>query len=173
MIIRKAEERDLPAVCQIYRDIHAQEEAGIISIGWNRDVYPTKSTAADALERADLFVIAENGTVVGSAIINQQQVDVYAGASWQHAAPDDEVMVLHTLTVSPDSFGKGYARAFVGFYEEYALSRGCRYLRMDTNAKNIRAREMYARWGYREVSIVPCTFNGLDGVQLVLLEKKL
>ena len=25
--------------------------------------------------------------------------------------------------------------------------------------------------GYREVTIVPCQFNGIDGVELVLLEK--
>ena len=32
---------------------------------------------------------------------------------------------------------------------------------------------MYKRLGYREADIAPCVFNGIDGVNLVLLEKKL
>ena len=59
------------------------------------------------------------------------------------------------------------------YYETYALENGCRYLRMDTNARNTRARTMYRKLGYREAGIVPTTFNGIEGVQLVLLEKML
>lgn len=44
---------------------------------------------------------------------------------------------------------------------------------MDTNAKNLRARAMYAALGYRETDIVPCVFNGIPDVMLVHLEKKL
>ena len=44
---------------------------------------------------------------------------------------------------------------------------------MDTNERNTRARSIYARRGYREAGIIPCTFNGLEGVRLVCLEKKI
>ena len=44
---------------------------------------------------------------------------------------------------------------------------------MDTNALNLPARRLYKHLGYREVGIVPTTFNGIPGVQLVLLEKHL
>ena len=46
-------------------------------------------------------------------------------------------------------------------------------LRMDTNAKNAAARRLYQKLGYAEPDIVPCIFNGIPNVQLVLLEKKL
>ena len=82
-------------------------------------------------------------------------------------------MVLHTLVVSPTIENRGYGRAFVSFYEDFARKHGCSYLRMDTNQKNTRARQFYKKLGYREVGIVPCTFNGIIGVQLVCLEKKL
>ena len=59
------------------------------------------------------------------------------------------------------------------FYEDYALSHGCRYLRMDTNERNSRARAMYVKLGYKEIGIVPTVFNGIPGVGLVLLEKAL
>ena len=35
------------------------------------------------------------------------------------------------------------------------------------------ARRLYARLGYREIGIVPTVFNGIPGVDLVLLEKNL
>lgn len=173
MIFRKATPQDLGAIADIYEDIHTEEEAGRSTIGWIRGVYPTAATAEAALQRDDLFVAEENGWIIGAAVINRQQVDVYDGAPWEFEASDSEVMVLHTLVISPKAAGKGCGKAFVGFYERYALSQNCPYLRMDTNARNLRARAMYRKLGYREVGIVPCVFNGIEGVQLVLLEKRL
>ena len=173
MIFRKATHKDISAIADIYEEIHTEEEAGRTTIGWIRGVYPTVKTAEASLLRDDLFMVEDSGALVGAAIINQRQVDVYEGAAWEFPASDSEVMVLHTLVISPKAFGNGYGKAFVKFYEDYAMSQNCPYLRMDTNARNTRARAMYRKLGYREIGIVPCVFNGIEGVQLVLLEKKL
>lgn len=172
-MIRKAIAADISAVSAIYEDIHTAEETGQAVIGWVRGVYPTQATAAAALDRGDLFVQEDNGEIVGAAIINQSQCDGYETAAWQYPAEDSEVMVLHTLTISPRVAKQGYGKAFVAFYERYAQENGCQYLRMDTNARNSRARAMYQRLGYQEIGIIPTTFNGIAGVNLVLLEKKL
>lgn len=173
MVFRKATDKDLSAIAAIYEEIHMDEEAGRTSIGWIREIYPTEKTAEASLLRDELFVAEEDRTVAGADIINQQQADVYAGADWEFPAPNSEIMVLHTLAISPKAAGKGYGKAFVRFYEEYALRKNCPYLRMDTNAGNSRARAMYRKLGYREIGIVPCIFNGIEGVQLMLLEKRL
>ena len=136
-------------------------------------MYPERETAEAALTRGDLFVQEQNGEIVGTAILNQTQVDSYAEANWRYDAPDSEVMVLHTLVIDPDTAGKGFGKQFVAFYEDYARQNGCRCLRMDTNSRNARARAMYRKLGYREAGIVPCVFNGIEGVVLVLLEKML
>ena len=169
---RKAGESDAAAVAQIYENIHAAERAGKLSTGWIAGVYPVEDTARAALERDDLFV-CESGGIVAAAIINRQQVDVYVLGKWLYPAQDDEVMVLHTLVVDPEASGRGVGSAFVDFYEDYARKNGCTVLRIDTNARNLRARAMYAKLGYREAGTVPCVFNGIPDVQLVLLEKKL
>ena len=39
--------------------------------------------------------------------------------------------------------------------------------------KNVSARAMYKKMGYKEIGIVPCVFNGLEDVNLVLIEKSL
>lgn len=171
--IRKAQAQDLDAVAGIYANIHTVEEQGLACIGWQRGVYPERATAEAALLRGDLFVEELDGHVAGTAILNQVQMDVYAGAPWQHSAPDDRVMVMHTLVVDPLAPRCGLGRAMVSFYERYALVQGCPYLRMDTNVKNRNARRFYAGLGFREIVQVPCAFNGLSDVTLVLLEKKL
>ena len=172
MTIRKAIAADVPAVSDIYEAIHTAEETGLTTIGWVRGVYPTIHTAQAACERGDLFVL-EDGKILGAAIINQSQCDGYETARWRYPADDSEIMVLHTLVISPDAPQCGYGKAFVAFYEEYARKQGCRYLRMDTNARNARARAMYEKLGYSEIGIIPTTFNGIEGVNLVLLEKAL
>ena len=171
--IRRAQEKDLAAVERIYDVIHTEEEAGRACIGWEREVYPTRRTAEDALVRDDLFVEEAEGRIVGTAIINRVQVDAYAEVKWLYPALDEQVMVLHTLVVEPACSGKGYGTKFVAFYEDYARENGCPYLRMDTNARNKAARKLYAGLGYWEAGIMPCVFNGIPGVQLVCLEKKL
>lgn len=173
MVFRKATEGDIPAICRIYDATHTVEEQGGSSIGWIRDIYPTEETARLSLGRGDLFVAEDDGQIVGAAIINKIQVDVYKNAPWQYPAADEEVMVLHTLVIDPACTRRGYGRKFVDFYEAYAREQGCRYLRMDTNARNTRARAMYNALGYGEIGVVPCVFNGIPGVNLVLLEKKL
>ncbi len=172
-MIRKAEIKDLDAVDCLYGEIHDAEAAGLITTGWIREIYPVKATAEASLARDDLFVLEEKGHILGSGIINQLQVDVYEGAPWKHQVPDDRVCVLHTLVISPTARGKGYGREFVRFYEDYALQHGCIELRIDTNERNLAARAMYSKYGYQEIAIVPTTFNGIAGVNLVLLEKQI
>ncbi len=170
-MVRKATPADLDAIAAIYDDIHTEEEAGRSTVGWVRGVYPTRKSAEEAIGRAEMFVLDADG-VVAAAKINREQVPEYALAQWDFPAPDEQVMVLHTLVVSPRCKGQGYGSRFVDFYEAYARENGCPYLRMDTNERNLAARALYKKLGYREVGIVPCAFNGIPDVRLVCLEKK-
>ncbi len=169
--IRPATADDLPRIEEIYDAIHTAEEAGKASIGWVRGVYPTRATAQAALDAGELFVLESDGTVYAAGRINREQVPVYAEVPWAHDVPPEQVLVLHTLVVDPAAAGHGYGTQFVRFYEQYARALGCPELRIDTNAKNVNARRLYAYLSYREVGTVPCNFNGIDGVALVCLEK--
>lgn len=172
-MIRKATQADIPGVARIYDAILELEDAGTYTTGWIRGVYPTEQTAMDALKKEELYVLEDSGAIVAAARINQEQVPVYAGAAWEFPAQDEEVLVLHTLVVAPETAGKGYGTQFVQYYEALAARCGCPCLRMDTNARNLPARSLYRKLGYREAGIVPCDFNGIPNVQLVCLEKKI
>ena len=174
LLIRKGRQQDIDAVTEIYNEIHTEEEAGLVNIGWSREIYPTRQTAIEALERNDLFVmVSDSEKIIGAAIINQTQAEGYDKANWQYPAEDCDIMVLHTLVISPSVGGNGAGKTFEAFYEQYARENGCHYLRIDTNKKNERARKFYSKLGYTEADIVHTSFNGLEEIELVLLEKRL
>ena len=171
---RKGTKNDISRIAEIYDRILTEEEKGRASVGWVRGIYPTEETAREMLAAGELFVLEDEGKVQAAARLNKVQVPEYANARWEYdEAPEEKVMVLHTLVVDPKSGGRGYGSAFVDFYEKYALEQGCPYLRMDTNEKNAAARRLYGHLGYKEIGIVDCEFNGISGVHLVCLEKSL
>ncbi|MBR2028260.1 MAG: GNAT family N-acetyltransferase [Oscillospiraceae bacterium] len=173
MIIRRANANDIDAVAKIYDEIHTEIEKGNLYTGWIKGIYPLKSTAQNAFEKDWLFVAEEQGEIVSAAIINQYQGPIYEKATWEFEADEHQVMVLHTLVVNPSCIKKGIGTKMVAFYEQYAKDNNCPELRMDTNEKNTVARKLYKKLGYKEVSIVPCVFNGIPDVNLVCLEKRL
>lgn len=170
---RPATERDIDAISAIYQEIHAAEAEGKACAGWQAGVYPVRATAEAALRRGDLFALTDGDTVVGAAIINHVQMPAYAQIHWTRDAKEEEVMVLHTLVISPRLARRGYGTAAVAFYEDWARKNGCLCLRMDTNIHNVTARALYRKLGYREMEVVDCPFNGIASIPLLMLEKTL
>lgn len=170
-MIRLATTNDVEGITTIYEKIHDLEEAGKMSIGWDRNIYPVWQTAMDAVKRGDMFVSDEDDNIVAAGIINQIQVPEYVNCPWKYPAEDKDVLTLHTLVVDPHCNGRGYGSEFIGFYEKLAVERNQRYLRLDTNVINTEARKFYKKLGYKEPGVIHCTFNGISDVNLICLEK--
>lgn len=171
--IRPATADDLPRIEQIYDAIHTAEEAGTASVGWARGVYPTRATAQAARDDGALFVLTDGGALVAAGRIDKCRCRSTrrCRGNTQRRRSKCSCCTRSSLTRRPA--GHGYGTQFVRFYARRARALGCTVLRIDTNAKNAAARRLYARLGFREAAIVPCTFNGIAGVELVCLEKRL
>lgn len=173
-IIRKATYEDVSAVADIYNKIHALEEAGLVSIGWDPRVYPVRETTIKAMKEDSLFVMTLNDNIVASAIINQEQPSAYSSVRWNFPASDDQVGILHTLVVDPDFGKQGLGKSFVSFFEKYCKQQGYEVVRLDTQVKNTRPFNMYPEIGYRLAGICDTEFQNLpDKVELAMFEKKL
>lgn len=173
MVFRKATTHDTDGIMEIYNAVLDLCEKGTYPTGWVKGIYPTQKTVSEALSSKTMFVCENDGKIVACAKIDNVQVDVYDKIDWVHKAPKEQVMVMHTLAVHPDFSGCGIAGKFCVFYEQYALCCNCHYLRIDTNQKNLPARALYKKLGYRESGIVECVFNGIEKVKLVCMEKKI
>lgn len=103
---RKADSKDFEDILKIYNAIHTEEENGRATTGWKREIYPNADTITAALARNDLFVEECNGKINGTLILNQIQAEAYKNAPWQYNAPDNKVMVMHTLAIDPAEKGK-------------------------------------------------------------------
>ena len=171
-MIRKAIKDDIADIVAIYEKIVNSNDC---LTGWLPGVYPTADTALSALEKGELFVYADNkeGRVKGSCILNKKQNALYALGSWRYPVVEDEVMVLHTITVDPDYGRQGVGDMIMDFYEEYAERSGCSVLRFNANVKNIPARRLYEKHGCTEAGIINAALNGIPQASYVLYEKKL
>ena len=120
-MIRLATEQDLPLVGGIYEEILAEEEKRPASFtNWQRGKYPTVEHARAALEAGTLYVAEEDGEVYGCVNLNGEQLAEYAALNWSVPADPEDVMVIHTLCISPRWAGRGKAREFVAFCGEEA-----------------------------------------------------
>lgn len=171
--IQKSTVNDIDSIAEIYNRIHDYTEKGFLHTGWIRDIYPTRLEAMEAHTRGELFVEEMEGRIVGSAIINKVQLEIYKNAPWKYFANSDEVMVIHTLTIDPAIKRCGLGNKFMEFYEKYAIQNSCKFLKLDTNEKNIEARKFYNKLEFNEIAILPTPFHNIGTVNLVLLEKEL
>jgi GNAT superfamily N-acetyltransferase len=57
---------------------------------------------------------------------------------------------IEDLIVAPGGEGRGVGRALLEWAEEWARSRGYRWLTLNVFAQNLRARSLYSRQGYGE-----------------------
>lgn len=173
-IIKAISVEDVDIVSNIYDLIHQQEESGILTIGWKRNIYPIRETALHAFSKDSLFIMCIDEKVVASAIIDQHQPEGYSSVEWLYAADDNKVGVLHTLVVHPDFFGQGLAKEFVTFFETYCRALGYKVVRMDTQVKNTRPFNLYPKLGYKLAAIKMVPFQSLpEKVELAMFEKRL
>ena len=98
-----------------------EDATGLHYTGWKRGAYPTADTARNIFNAGTLYVgVDEDGAIWGSMNLNGVQLPEYKNGGWSIPAEDDQVAVIHTLTIHPDRAGQGLARQMVAFAEDTA-----------------------------------------------------
>lgn len=171
-MIRKAKQEDIGIVSDIYEQLFKYQENNVNYSGWKRGCYPTKEIAENALVKSELYVYERDGKVIASSIINSKQDDDYALIDWSdnNTLPEN-VLVMHTLVISPNEWGKGIAKEFFLFYETLAKERSISTLRFDTNKSNKPAQVLYEKLGYAVKGIIESNFLKQGIISLVCYEK--
>lgn len=150
-MIRKATAKDIDAVEKIYKEVHKHHETNTNYCNWDAKVYPLRADAENAEKAGTLYVYEEEGEVLGAAIFNHVQPPEYDNLKWNVEALGDEVIVLHTLSVSPRGRNRGIAKKLVAFGEQLGCELGCKTIRFDTSEFNKPAYSIYTGVGYAVV----------------------
>nr|WP_243423525.1 GNAT family N-acetyltransferase [Anaerotignum lactatifermentans] len=168
-----AEEKDIKAVGLLYDSVLDWEAAHTNYTNWQKGMYPTERTAAEAWKTGTLYVAEEEGNICGAVILNHIQPFEYGKISWKYPAEESRAFVIHTLAIHPAYRGRGLAREMVRFAEELARKKECLVVRLDTYVGNGPAMELYQSMGYALSGRTDFLFQGFLPEELYCLEKKL
>lgn len=147
-MIRPAEITDLDSIEDAYHEHFVHERQHGAYTVFREGVYPTRKDAEKAFTENALFVYEENGSILGSIILNDVQPEEYKKIDWPSHAADNQVKVIHLLMVRPSAAGKGIGSALINFVSGLAKQQSCTAIRLDTGAQNTPAAALYKKLGF-------------------------
>lgn len=128
---------------------------------WQKGKYPILEDARRAFNNQTLYILKAEGVIVGSMIINHSQHPEYRKIPWTLQVPDESVMTMHTVVVDPEYRGRGLGEKLVRFGIDFCKNFGAKTIRLDTHYKNIPARRLYEKCGFRSLG---CHKAFVDGI---------
>jgi len=84
----------------------------------------------------------------GIITLNNLQSPEYSTIGWEYE--DKNPLVIHRMCVAPDRQGKGIAKIFMVFAEDFALKNHHKSIRLDAFVNNPIATNIYRKLGYLE-----------------------
>lgn len=98
-----------------------------------------------------MFVLEENGEILASVILNSKANESYRLVNWSREVPDEKVLIIHVLAVSPKHAGKGLGTKMMQYILDYAKEIRMQAVRLDVISNNSSAEHLYQKMGFRFV----------------------
>lgn len=141
--LRKAKQEDLSSIVRICGVVVPLLNADN-NYQWN-DTYPLAADFQKDIDNDVLWVAEVDGEVAGFAALTTDQSDEYAEVGWDLQEP---AIVPHRVAVDPKYRGKSIALQFMLTAEDLARQAGYKYVRIDTNVRNIPMQKMFEKLNY-------------------------
>ena len=172
LIIRKAVETDIDEVEKIYNAVLDKEkDSGKVYTNWQKGLYPTRNDAVKAFKDGTLYVGEINGQVAACVNLNHIQPEEYFKLNWSIKADGKEVLVIHTLCISPEFAGRKIGERFVAFTDKLASELKYKTIRLDTYEGNIPAASLYKKMGYKYIGSEEFNFQNVIMETLICFDK--
>ncbi|MBI3744604.1 MAG: GNAT family N-acetyltransferase [Chloroflexi bacterium] len=134
--IRRAEERDLPRILELYEQLALH--GGATPPGQWRSLLPAfKRIQVDRQQQ--LVVLEDGGRVVGTLALIIVPNLSHGGAPWSE---------VENVVVEESVRGKGYGRALMEWAENEAKRQGCYKMQLQSHALRQEAHKFYERLGF-------------------------
>lgn len=150
MIVRKATEKDLDGIENLYKNVVEFLQSHENYPGWNSE-YPVRADAEEGLNMGALYVAVENPkeTVVGTFMLKHRPEPGYENADWGNDFAYNEIYVVYTFAVRCDYFGNKVSDLMMDFILKEAKKDGMKAVRLDVVERNEPAIRLYERHGFQ------------------------
>ena len=146
-MVRSAKLSEIPQILNITKACAAAMiKNGIYQ--WNED-YPNKEAFELDIERGELYVLEEDGRIIGTIVLSTLMDEEYVPIEW--LTPSNNNIYIHRVSVHPDLQGKGYAQELMAFAENYARENKFASVRLDTFSQNKRNQKFYETRGFERL----------------------
>ena len=147
IVIRPAEEADLPRILEIYSEARAYMRANGNASQWS-GAYPGEEIVRADLAEGRSYVVDEGGELLGVFCFFCGDDPTYAkiDGAWLNDAPYG---VIHRIAVGANAHRKGVASRCFAF----AMER-CGNLKIDTHADNLPMQHALAKNGFRHCGTI-------------------
>ncbi|MGF7141690.1 ribosomal protein S18 acetylase RimI-like enzyme [Anaerotaenia torta] len=168
MRIEKGTISDINELEVLYDDLNDYLERHTNFPGWRKGIYPVRETAMEGIKEDNLFVIKEDGRIIGSVILRQEPEPAYSQANWKINLEYKEIFVIYTFAVHPLYLKQGVGKALMEFIIQYSRDLKLKAIRLDVYEKNTPAISLYKKYGFQYIDTVDLGYSeyGLDKFQL-------
>ncbi|MCQ2572867.1 MAG: GNAT family N-acetyltransferase [Treponema sp.] len=154
-IFKKAELSDLNAILPIIEDSKAYlRQNGVDQ--W-QDGFPNPTTLSDDISTKHSFVIFSKGNTKTPArflVLSLEPEEPYHHPIEGELKLEGPYTTIHRTAVSKENRGNGISKAMFAFSEDFALSNGCKVLRVDTHKDNKIMQHILTREGFNYCCLV-------------------
>ena len=88
---------------------------------------------------------------MGVVSLNNEANESYQLVNWSREVPDEKVLIIHVLAVSPKHSGKGLGTKMMQYILDYAKETGMQAVRLDVISNNSSAERLYQKIGFQFV----------------------
>lgn len=146
MNIRIAEEKDYLQVEKLMKQVHDMHVELCPNIYKPEEVIWSKEEFMELVTKEEVLVAVKEEKVVG---LLSYIFRIISGK----IVVDRKVMFIESLVVDEKYRSRGIGRELLNRAKEIYKEKGCDSLELQVNAKNVKAWEMYKKYGFREKSV--------------------
>lgn len=118
---------------------------------WKKGEHPSDEWLKESLSKSQLFVLEENGEILASVILNHEANESYQLVNWSREVPEEKVLIIHVLAVSPGHAGKGLGTKMMQYILDHAKEIKMQAVRLDVISNNSSAEHLYQKIGFQFV----------------------
>lgn len=168
MTIRKGVSSDADEIECLYNHLIDYLSMNVNYPGWKKDIYPIRQDAQDGMNENALYVVVDEDQIVGTFILRHRPESAYHTADWRISLSYDNIYVVYTLAVHPESLGKHIGDIIMDFIIAEARRNEMKAVRLDVYEGNTPAIHLYEKHGFQYIDTVDLGYSqyGLNWYKL-------